>query len=145
MTCPGFYSVNELKKTNCARKVSRFFLLIESSEPNLSFWHNKTQKSIYQVDKLSNLNPSLVIFIRMKLLQPYDWALFPPCNCFKPCLDNNSWKSSQKLEKTFNFCIKSCPLYELNSSVRGLSQITFALRVGRWSEKRVVYYIKSAN
>ena len=29
--------------------------------------------------------------------------------------------------------------------VRGLSQITFALRVGRWSEKRVVYYIKSAN
>ena len=28
---------------------------------------------------------------------------------------------------------------------RGLSQITFALRVGRWSEKRVVYYIKSAN
>ena len=44
MTCPGFYSVNEIKKTNCARKVSRFFLLIESSEPNLSFWHNKTQK-----------------------------------------------------------------------------------------------------
>jgi len=30
-------------------------------------------------------------------------------------------------------------------SIRGLSQITFALRVGRWSEKRVVYYIKSAN
>jgi hypothetical protein len=29
--------------------------------------------------------------------------------------------------------------------IRGLSQITFALRVGRWSEKRVVYYIKSAN
>ena len=28
---------------------------------------------------------------------------------------------------------------------RGLSQITFALRVGRWSEKRVVYHIKSAN
>ena len=28
---------------------------------------------------------------------------------------------------------------------RGLSQITFALRVGRWSENRVVYYIKSAN
>ena len=30
-------------------------------------------------------------------------------------------------------------------SLRGLSQITFALRVGRWSEKCVVYYIKSAN
>ena len=30
-------------------------------------------------------------------------------------------------------------------SLRGLSQITFALRVGRWSENRVVYYIKSAN
>ena len=30
-------------------------------------------------------------------------------------------------------------------SLRGLSQITFALRVVRWSEKRVVYYIKSAN
>jgi len=29
--------------------------------------------------------------------------------------------------------------------IRGLSQITFALMVGRWSEKRVVYYIKSAN
>ena len=29
--------------------------------------------------------------------------------------------------------------------LRGLSQITFALRVGRWSEKSVVYYIKSAN
>ena len=29
--------------------------------------------------------------------------------------------------------------------VRGLSKITFALRVGRWSEKQVVYYIKSAN
>ena len=29
--------------------------------------------------------------------------------------------------------------------LRGLSQITFALRVGRWSEKHVVYYIKSAN
>ena len=29
--------------------------------------------------------------------------------------------------------------------IRGLSQITFAPRVGRWSEKRVVYYIKSAN
>ena len=29
--------------------------------------------------------------------------------------------------------------------LRDLSQITFALRVGRWSEKRVVYYIKSAN
>ena len=29
--------------------------------------------------------------------------------------------------------------------IRGLSQITFALRVGRWSEKRVVYFIKSAN
>ena len=28
---------------------------------------------------------------------------------------------------------------------RGLSQITFALRVGRCSEKCVVYYIKSAN
>ena len=28
---------------------------------------------------------------------------------------------------------------------RGLSQITFAPRVGRWSEKHVVYYIKSAN
>ena len=27
--------------------------------------------------------------------------------------------------------------------VRGLSQIRFALRVGRWLEKRVVYYIKS--
>ena len=30
-------------------------------------------------------------------------------------------------------------------TVRELSQITFALGVGRWSEKRVVYYIKSAN
>ena len=30
-------------------------------------------------------------------------------------------------------------------TVRELSQITFALKVGRWSEKRVVYYIKSAN
>ena len=30
-------------------------------------------------------------------------------------------------------------------SLRGLSQITFALRVGRWSGKDVVYYIKSAN
>ena len=29
--------------------------------------------------------------------------------------------------------------------LKGLSQITFALRVGRWSEKHVVYYIKSAN
>ena len=29
--------------------------------------------------------------------------------------------------------------------LRGLSQITFALGVGRWSEKRIVYYIKSAN
>ena len=29
--------------------------------------------------------------------------------------------------------------------VSGLSQITFALGVGRWSEKCVVYYIKSAN
>ena len=29
--------------------------------------------------------------------------------------------------------------------IMGLSQITFAIRVGRWSEKRVVYYIKSAN
>ena len=30
-------------------------------------------------------------------------------------------------------------------TVWGLSQITFALRVGRWSENHVVYYIKSAN
>ena len=30
-------------------------------------------------------------------------------------------------------------------TVGDLSQIMFALRVGRWSEKRVVYYIKSAN
>ena len=30
------------------------------------------------------------------------------------------------------------------SQVRGLSQIMFALRVGRWSEKRVVHYIKSS-
>ena len=29
-------------------------------------------------------------------------------------------------------------------SIRELSQITFALGVGRWSEKRKVYYIKSA-
>jgi hypothetical protein len=29
--------------------------------------------------------------------------------------------------------------------LRGLSQITFALGVGTWSEKRVVCYIKSAN
>ena len=36
-------------------------------------------------------------------------------------------------------------LSNLCGAVRGLSQITFALRVGRWSEKRVVYYIKSAN
>ena len=28
---------------------------------------------------------------------------------------------------------------------RGLSQITFALGVGRWSERHVVYSIKSAN
>ena len=35
--------------------------------------------------------------------------------------------------------------YRNSLSIRGLSQITFALRVGRWSEKRVVYYIKSAN
>ena len=32
-----------------------------------------------------------------------------------------------------------------STCLRGLSQITFALRVGRWSEKRVVCYIKSAN
>ena len=32
-----------------------------------------------------------------------------------------------------------------HKELRGLSQITFALRVGRWSENRVVYYIKSAN
>ena len=31
------------------------------------------------------------------------------------------------------------------SYLGGLSQITLALRVGRWSEKRVVYFIKSAN
>ena len=30
-------------------------------------------------------------------------------------------------------------------NVRGLSQVTFALRVGRWSEKRIVCYIKRAN
>ena len=36
-------------------------------------------------------------------------------------------------------------LYSTKYTIRGLSQITFALRVGRWSEKRVVYYIKSAN
>ena len=36
-------------------------------------------------------------------------------------------------------------LENLSHNIRGLSQITFALRVGRWSEKRVVYYIKSAN
>ena len=30
----------------------------------------------------------------------------------------------------------------MKNKVRGLSKITFALRVGRWSEKRVVYYIK---
>ena len=29
--------------------------------------------------------------------------------------------------------------------LRSLSQIMFALMVGRWSEKCVVYYIKSAN
>ena len=34
---------------------------------------------------------------------------------------------------------------KLRKYLRGLSQITFALGVGRWSEKRVVYYIKSAN
>ena len=34
---------------------------------------------------------------------------------------------------------------DMRETLRGLSQITFALRVGRWSEKRVVYYIKSAN
>ena len=32
----------------------------------------------------------------------------------------------------------------ISITLRGLSQITFALRVGRWSEKRVVYYIKTA-
>ena len=35
--------------------------------------------------------------------------------------------------------------HKIIDNIRGLSQITFALRVGRWSEKRVVYYIKSAN
>ena len=34
---------------------------------------------------------------------------------------------------------------ELKKQVREPSQITFALGVGRWSEKRVVCYIKSAN
>ena len=33
----------------------------------------------------------------------------------------------------------------LDFVIGGISQIMFALRVGRWSEKRVVYYIKSAN
>ena len=33
----------------------------------------------------------------------------------------------------------------IDGNLRDLSQITFALRVGRWSEKRIVYYIKSAN
>ena len=41
--------------------------------------------------------------------------------------------------------IQSSGDIELSVIFRGLSQITFALRVGRWSEKRVVYYIKSAN
>ena len=35
--------------------------------------------------------------------------------------------------------------FDATITVQGLLQITFALRVGRWSEKRVVYYIKSAN
>ena len=39
--------------------------------------------------------------------------------------------------------VETCP--NPRTYIRGLSQITFALRVGRWSEKRVVYYIKSAN
>ena len=34
---------------------------------------------------------------------------------------------------------------ESNFTHRELSQITFALGVGRWSEKHVVCYIKSAN
>ena len=54
----------------------------------------------------------------------------------------NRRKASGKLQiHCYYELTKDDPL----KGVRGLSQIMFALRVGRWSEKRVVYYIKSAN
>ena len=59
---------------------------------------------------------------------------------------------AQKQLFLFNFfcnvLIVTCshmPFECIHYSLRGLSQITFTFRVGRWSEKRVVYYIKSAN
>ena len=41
---------------------------------------------------------------------------------------------------TLVICLNAC-----SNPIRDLSQITFALGVGRWSEKCVVCYIKSAN
>ena len=60
--------------------------------------------------------------------------------CYFFLVDLPTWGVSlgQKLHPGGTF-FGPCPF------LRGLSQITFALRVGRWSEKLVVYYIKSAN
>ena len=51
----------------------------------------------------------------------------------------NEWKSKKVINMNLLFFNNNFFI------LRGLSQITFALRVGRWLEKRVVYYIKSAN
>ena len=56
-----------VKKLNCAGKVSRFSLLIESSEDNLLwfFWHNKiqTERVFSESNNLNtlNLNPSFAL------------------------------------------------------------------------------------
>ena len=98
----------------------------------------------------------------MLVAQPCSFVLLlqsrrPPChgrNAFvrafvlpAPTYLNNKYVKGQKasVSKLTKLSQGAINYVRYLKIVRGLSQITFALGVGRWSEKRVVCYIKSAN